>query len=130
MTTTDATFEGWCIVELLGHRRLSGQAREVEMFGTKVLRLDVALPEGRSWPTFHASGALYGLTPTTMESISDVERRANQGRLVQYRLAPESERQDYESWERAESERRRLAWEAGDHRLLAEALDEEDELPL
>lgn len=127
--TTDATFEGWAIVELLGYRRLSGQAREVEMFGTKVLRLDVALPEGRSWPTFHAAGALYGITPTTADSITDGERRANQSRLVQYRLAPESERADYEAWEQAERERRRLAWEADDRRLL-DAPNEGDELPL
>jgi hypothetical protein len=37
----DEPFEGWAIVELMGHRRLAGYVREVELAGAGMLRLDV-----------------------------------------------------------------------------------------
>ena len=39
-TTQAAPFEGWAILELMGHRRLAGYVREVELAGAGVLRLD------------------------------------------------------------------------------------------
>lgn len=41
----DSLFEGWAIVELMGHRRLAGWVSEVEIAGAPMLRLDV--PEHR-----------------------------------------------------------------------------------
>lgn len=42
MSDTDRTpFEGWAILELMGHRRLAGYVRETELAGTGMLRLDV-----------------------------------------------------------------------------------------
>lgn len=123
---SDATFEGYAVVELLGHRRLVGEVREVELFGSKVLRLDVALPDGRSWPCFHTAAALYGVVPTTADAITEAVRRENQGNLVRWNLAPEGERADYVAWSAAEEERRRLAW-AERNRALLEAPDEDDD---
>lgn len=60
------TFEGWAIVELMGHRRLAGLVREVEIAGAAMLRLDV--PEHGDEPAatqFYSAAALYCLTPTT-----------------------------------------------------------------
>lgn len=37
---SEPAFEGWAIVELMGHRRLAGFVREVSMFGASMLRLD------------------------------------------------------------------------------------------
>lgn len=34
-------FAHWCIVELLGHRRLAGHVREVQIAGSGFLRLDI-----------------------------------------------------------------------------------------
>ena len=42
-------FEGWAIVELMGHRRLAGYVQQAEMFGTVLLRIDV--PSGCSAET-------------------------------------------------------------------------------
>ena len=39
--TTEKTFEGWAIVELMGHRRLAGYVTETELAGAPMLRLDV-----------------------------------------------------------------------------------------
>lgn len=42
----DETYEGWAILELMGHRRLAGYVREVELAGTGMIRLDI--PKGRT----------------------------------------------------------------------------------
>jgi hypothetical protein len=36
-------YEGWAIVELMGHRQRAGYVKEAEMFGAKMLRLDIPL---------------------------------------------------------------------------------------
>jgi hypothetical protein len=45
-------FEGWAILELMGHRRLAGRVSEIEIAGAKMLRLDVpGVGTGRCrWP--------------------------------------------------------------------------------
>lgn len=60
-------FEGWAILELMGHRRLAGLVREQEIAGKGFLRIDV--PEGESWAAsqFYSPDAVYCLTPTTEE---------------------------------------------------------------
>lgn len=72
------TFEGWAILELMGHRRLAGWVTETELAGQGVLRLDVPRsaaddemgeehgdPEEERWlaTQFYAPSALYCLTP-------------------------------------------------------------------
>jgi hypothetical protein len=87
MTATADPFAGWAILELMGHRRLAGYVREVELAGTGLLRLDVpdptlqgvALdpldPECWSATQFYSPAALYCLTPTT----EDVARKVAAG---------------------------------------------------
>lgn len=89
VSATDATYEGWAILELMGHRRLAGYVREVELAGAGMLRLDipgdgpcdcatepVAHIEGmehqdgcaslaNAATQFYSPSALYCLTPTT-----------------------------------------------------------------
>lgn len=74
----DDRFQGWAILELMGHRRLAGWVTETELAGQGVLRLDVphesdaadeaAEEHGEDlWlaTQFYAPSALYCLTPTT-----------------------------------------------------------------
>ena len=47
MTTATApgtAYEGWAIVELMGHRRLGGRVSEAVQYGVAMLRLDVPKP--------------------------------------------------------------------------------------
>jgi hypothetical protein len=60
-----AAFEGWAIVELLGHRRLAGHVTEVAMFGSAFLRLDV--PSDPPVTQFYGGSTIYSITPTTEE---------------------------------------------------------------
>lgn len=70
----------WCVLELMGHRKVAGWVSEVEVAGHKMLRVDVpgpgmrifaAMPAGQKpdgpWQAtqFYNSSSLYGMTPTT-----------------------------------------------------------------
>ncbi len=63
---SDAAFDEWCILELLGHRRLAGRVREVQLAGAGFLRLDVPSTKGHGEQTQYVSpGSVYALHPTT-----------------------------------------------------------------
>lgn len=67
------TYEGWAVVELMGHRRLAGRVRQVEQFGTVMLRLDVPGGDGETRATqFYAGGALYCVTPCDEQTAKRV----------------------------------------------------------
>lgn len=82
---TETAYEGWAILELMGHRRLGGYVREVEMFGAKSCRIDIpsATKEGQVHATqFYGGSAIYCLTPCTEEAARTVARM-NQPEPVQ-----------------------------------------------
>jgi hypothetical protein len=59
-------YEGWAIVELMGHRRLAGQVAQAEQYGTAMLRLDVFTDGDEPIATqFYGGSAVYCVTPTT-----------------------------------------------------------------
>lgn len=73
--TEKETFQGWCVVELLGHRRLAGHVTEQEIAGAAFLRVDV--PEVDDEPAatqFVNPSSVYALTPTTEEIARAVSR--------------------------------------------------------
>lgn len=61
---TDA-YEGWALVEQMGFRRTVGKVREVEIYGTKMLRLDVPIPDKPDDFTtqFVGGPSIYQVTP-------------------------------------------------------------------
>jgi hypothetical protein len=65
---------GWAVLELMGHRRLAGYIRPVELGGSVLLRIDVPKPETVSeagpWAAtqFYSPHAVYCITPCTMET--------------------------------------------------------------
>jgi hypothetical protein len=70
MAASETTFEGWAIVELMGHRRLAGYVREVELAGAGMLQLEIPAHEEEASSQgpvtqFYAPGAIYCITPTT-----------------------------------------------------------------
>jgi hypothetical protein len=73
---SDSTaYQGWAIVELMGHRRLAGRVSEVTQYGTTQLRLDVP-GEGDTIAAtqFYSGGALYCVTPTDEKTARAVAR--------------------------------------------------------
>ncbi len=65
-TTVDTsdTFDCHAIVEMLGHRRVAGRIREVQLAGAGFLRLDIPATEGHAAQTQYISpGSVYALHP-------------------------------------------------------------------
>lgn len=55
-------FEGWAVIELMGHVRLAGYVTEEEHFGAKLGRIDVPLEQG-SVTQFFGGSSVYRVTP-------------------------------------------------------------------
>lgn len=73
---TQAVDEGWewAIVEVFGHRRHVGKAREEERFGSKLCRIDVPTlgpGEGEiSWSShFYGGASIFSYTPTDEKTV-------------------------------------------------------------
>lgn len=83
MTTenqTQSEFEGWAILELMGHRKLAGYVREVTIAGAPMIRLDILDANGLPSATqYYSAAALYCMTPTT----EDMARRISAGKQPQ-----------------------------------------------
>jgi hypothetical protein len=69
------SFEGWAILELMGHRRLGGRVSEVEMFGAKMCRIDVPTientlcgPKDRWTTQYYGGSSIYCMTPCSEEA--------------------------------------------------------------
>lgn len=68
MSEQSAPFEGWAILELMGHRKLAGMLSEQEIAGGAFLRIDIPGADGQPAATqFYAPAAVYAITPTTEE---------------------------------------------------------------
>lgn len=85
-TPIDDGFE-WAIVEVFGHRRHAGRAREEERFGAKMLRIDIPkmawpedYPEAKEpiitgWVTqFYGGPSIFSYTPTDEQSAMTINR--------------------------------------------------------
>lgn len=56
----------WCVLELMGHRRLGGYVSEATIAGAPVIRIDVPAVTGAGAATqFYSPAAIYCVTPTT-----------------------------------------------------------------
>jgi hypothetical protein len=62
-------FQGFFIVELMGHKRMVGFVSEVEIAGSPFLRVDAPVGNEKKVTQFYSSGAVYCLTPTTEETV-------------------------------------------------------------
>ena len=60
-------FEKWCILELMGHRRLAGLVTMEDVAGKKMLRIDVFCGDAdeSELTQFYSPDAVYCMTPTT-----------------------------------------------------------------
>jgi hypothetical protein len=77
--TDRENFEGWAILELMGHRRLTGRVSEVEIAGSSFIRIDVPgfvhteptgeQEEREAATQFYSPAAVYCITPTTEEIV-------------------------------------------------------------
>lgn len=63
---TEGTFEGYCILEVMGHRKLAGYIKEASIAGTSFIRLDVFNEAEKVTATqFYNPSSIYCITPCT-----------------------------------------------------------------
>ncbi|MFA9263108.1 MAG: hypothetical protein ACEQSB_07265, partial [Undibacterium sp.] len=62
---SDAKFDSWAILELLGHVKIAGRITEEERFGVKMGRIDIPTPADGFVTQYFGGGSVYRLTPTT-----------------------------------------------------------------
>jgi hypothetical protein len=70
MSEGETGFEGWAILELMGHRRLGGRISEATVAGAAFVRIDVPHPQDLELVAatqFYNPTAVYAITPTTEE---------------------------------------------------------------
>jgi hypothetical protein len=89
MPTTDEKqtgFEGWVILELMGHRRLAGFLSEQAIGGASFLRIDVPAPDGKgnTATQFYTGSAVYCITPVTEELARKVAANAQPAPVTQW----------------------------------------------
>lgn len=76
MDETQEKFEGWAILELMGHRRLGGMVTETQIAGAGFLRIDIPAEEGALPITqFCAPTSVYAITPVTEAMARAVAKR-------------------------------------------------------
>ena len=88
-------FEGWAILELMGHRRLAGYVTEQEIAGAGMLRIDVPGEGDEVHATqFYSPSSLYCLTPVAEEVARGLARRTKPAPVQRWELpaAPEGPR--------------------------------------
>ena len=82
-------FNEWCILELMGHRRLYGLVTEQELGGTNMLRVDVFSQDPAPIATqFYSSSAVYCITPTTEDICRRTGERARPEPVTRWELPP------------------------------------------
>lgn len=88
MTSEQKTFEGWVILELMGHRKLGGYLREETLAGGAFLRIDVPADEGEGDKAtqFYSPSAVYCITPTTEAMARAIARRTFEAPVSRWEL--------------------------------------------
>lgn len=86
----EVTFEGWAILELMGHRQRGGYVKDIEMFGGKLLRIDIPVTVDKTVTEFYGCSSIYALRPCTEEIVRDHIKQSYDGdirpvRPVEYR---------------------------------------------
>lgn len=82
-------YEGWAILELMGHRKLGGYIRVVELAGAAFVRIDVPAEDVYGAATqFYASAAIYAITPTMEETARALARGCRPAPVTRWELPP------------------------------------------
>lgn len=95
--TTEA-YEGWAMLELMGHRQRIGIIKEVEAYGGKMLRIDIPLKDfsgenSEFASEFYGIASVYALRPISEEIARDYVKRSGDPRPVRpvdYRIEDKS----------------------------------------
>lgn len=60
-------FKEWCVLELMGHRKLAGMVSEQAIGGASFIRIDVPGENGMVATQFYSPASIYCITPVKEE---------------------------------------------------------------
>jgi hypothetical protein len=85
----EPAFEGWVVLELMGHRRLAGYVTEQAIGGASFIRVDVPGDNGATAATqFYSAVAVYCITPTTEAIARALASRSQPAPVQRWELPP------------------------------------------
>ena len=95
------TFGEWCVLELMGRRKLAGYVREVTIAGAGLLRIDVyeGDAEQAALTQFYPPSSLYALTPVAEAVARQFAQAHVQPPVSRWELpspAPTRQEEEYE----------------------------------
>lgn len=79
-------YEGYAIVELMGHRRLAGRVSQAEQYGVAMLRLDVPREDGTDSTHFFGGASIYAVHPTSEEIARQVAESCDPAPVQRWEL--------------------------------------------
>lgn len=89
MADEQKVYEGWTILEVMGHRRLGGYVTEVNIAGAGFLRIDVPGENGAPVATqFYPPASVYCITPVAESMARAVALRNQPQPVSRWELAP------------------------------------------
>ena len=87
--TEQNAYEGFAVIELMGHNTLAGYISEQTIAGTAMLRVDVpAVGDVPAYTKFVSGSAVYGITPTSQEVAERAAQRLQVRPVSQFLLLP------------------------------------------
>lgn len=98
---TEPAFSEWCILELMGHRRLAGLVTEQQVAGKGFLRLDVPagtadqLDLGWAATQFYSPDSVYCLTPVAEDVARKVATENRPQPATRWELEPAATREPF-----------------------------------
>lgn len=68
-------FDQWCVLELMGHRRLAGKVTDAVIGGGAFLRIDIPSKNDGFTTQYYSPQSVYAITPTTEEIARTVAKQ-------------------------------------------------------
>ncbi len=99
----EANFDQWCILELMGHRRLAGKVTDAVIGGGAFLRIDIPTNNDGCTTQYYSPGSVYCITPTTEEVARMVARQSQPAPVYQWELLPIPKEPSYDEVSREDS---------------------------
>jgi hypothetical protein len=80
------SFEGWAIIEFMGHVRIAGYVKPEEHYGAPMIRVDTPGEGDKTSTQLYAPGALYCITPVSEEVARHASQSMRRAPLNQWDL--------------------------------------------